>query len=213
VAPDFRENQISNLASFNRFYRSYRSIDACPLESTVILLFGTLTPSTRSMTLLLPSRSTTEISFGSPGSGKIKSQTLTFFFYWSSRSRTHAFLEFLRLTPGLWASGVLKVKHEKPRGGKTLEAKDLLPCASTLRDFGRLWAFRTLGGTVAKINNSLLILRSMVHDCFGSSGFVSSKVLCTSHLKLPKLISPNAWIDCHLSPSRSTTHAYFKVFP
>jgi hypothetical protein len=54
----------------------------------------------------------------------------------------------------------------------------------TLRtsDFG-LWAFRTLGGTVTKINDSLLILRSMVHDCFESSGFGSSEVLCTSHFE------------------------------
>jgi hypothetical protein len=50
-------------------------------------------------------------------------------------------------------------------------------------------------------------LRSTVHNYFGSLGLGSSGVSRTSHFKLPKLTSPNTWIGCHLSPSRSTTHA------
>jgi hypothetical protein len=74
-----------------------------------------------------------------------------------------------------------------------------------------LRGFETLGGTVAKINDSLLILRSMVHDCFRSLGFDSSEVLCTSHFETPKLISLNAWIGCHLSPSRSDSSCSLRV--
>jgi hypothetical protein len=96
----------------------------------------------------------------------------------------------LRLTPGLRASGVLILKHEKPYGGKTPEVNDLLPLSLTLQDFSHFRrplqdfrCFETLGGTATNINVSLLILRSMVYDFFGSLGFDSSEFLCISHFE------------------------------
>jgi len=102
---------------------------------------------------------TGEIHFGSPGKTNLKPRLPPCVFTWSYGS-DDTWLLLINDSDSLRTFGTSGT--------------------STLLGFGH---FGTLGGTVAKINISVLTLRSMVHNCFGISGFNSSEALCTSHFE------------------------------
>jgi len=87
---------------------------------------------------------------------------------------------------GIWAPKKSEHKSRLPfvllPGAMDLTTRGSLQDQQLMLILG-LWDFEPSGGTAAKINGALLILRSMVHDFFGSSGFISSTFLHTSHFK------------------------------
>jgi hypothetical protein len=75
------------------------------LNQRLCSCFGTLTPSTRLTVVFLPSRSTIEISFVSPGSEKIKYQTSLAFCAFTRSSRSgDVWLSGIGRLESLWVS-------------------------------------------------------------------------------------------------------------